>query len=547
MCVLHGVQPNLEKQPNIATICIMSATQNLTSVDWDAAIGMKQLFDVAPVAIAVVSAQGTLLYINEKLAALFGYDRTELIGQPVELLMPERFRQAHIAHRQGYMQTPYMRTMGAAMDLVARRADGTEFPIEAGLSHVRLGNQDGGQAGQQVVIVTINDISRRKQTEEVLEQRVEVRTRELERRRLVADSLREILALLNSNRPLQEILDYVGAQACQLFDADATFFYARDPRSGRLTPPANHNMTDQELAAIEGSLDLLAATHVLDAGAPVAVPSAASNVKPPDMFSALLAVPLPVKGEMYGALIICYNQVREFSTEDTDLAKTLGDQTALVIQNARLHMQIERTAVAAERNRLARDLHDSVTQTLFSASMIAEVLPRIWTRDAVEGRRRLDELRELTRGALAEMRTLLLELRPAKLAEVEIADLLRQLAEAIAGRTRVPIAVDLDGEAQLPVDVKIALYRIAQEALNNVAKHAQANQAEVTLTCKPKDFKLTVRDDGVGFVFDTIKPAHLGLGIMRERAEDIGATLVVQSSPGTGTRIEVRWRPTRPS
>jgi two-component system nitrate/nitrite sensor histidine kinase NarX len=174
--------------------------------------------------------------------------------------------------------------------------------------------------------------------------------------------------------------------------------------------------------------------------------------------------------------------------------------------------------------------------------MIAEVLPRIWRRDAAEGERRLAELRELTRGALAEMRTLLLELRPAKLVEIEIAELLRQLAEAIAGRARVAASVQIAGDAELPVDVKIAFYRIAQEALNNVSKHAQARQAFIQLRCLSDLFELTITDDGSGFVFDRIRPQHLGLGIMRERADAIGATLNIHSQPGKGTKVVVRWR-----
>jgi signal transduction histidine kinase len=198
--------------------------------------------------------------------------------------------------------------------------------------------------------------------------------------------------------------------------------------------------------------------------------------------------------------------------------------------------------VAAERNRLARDLHDAVTQTLFSSSIIAEVLPRIWDRDPEEARRRLEELRELTRGALAEMRTLLLELRPSALVEARLADLLRQLAESITGRARVPVALEVEGECQLDAEVKVALYRIAQEALNNVAKHAGASAASMRLSCQPGQVELFVRDDGQGFDPASLPPNSLGLGIMRERAEAIGAALTIESRPGSGTQIEVLWR-----
>ena len=121
--------------------------------------------------------------------------------------------------------------------------------------------------------------------------------------------------------------------------------------------------------------------------------------------------------------------------------------------------------MAAERTRLARELHDAVTQTLFSTSLIAEVLPKIWQRDPKEGMNRAGELRELTRGALAEMRTLLLELRPTALLEAKLGDLLHQLADAVTGRARIPVSVSVDGEGTLPADAQIALYRFAQEAL----------------------------------------------------------------------------------
>ncbi len=150
------------------------------------------------------------------------------------------------------------------------------------------------------------------------------------------------------------------------------------------------------------------------------------------------------------------------------------------MENARLYEQAQALAALEERQRLARDLHDAVSQTLFSASLIAEVLPRLWERNPAEGQRSLAELHQLTRGALAEMRTLLLELRPAALLEVGLADLLRQLAEAVTGRSRVPIDLSLDKPYPLPPDVQVNLYRIAQEALSNVAKHSGASRATVS-------------------------------------------------------------------
>jgi two-component system nitrate/nitrite sensor histidine kinase NarX len=213
---------------------------------------------------------------------------------------------------------------------------------------------------------------------------------------------------------------------------------------------------------------------------------------------------------------------------------------------------VEKAAVTAERSRLARDLHDADTQTLFSSSLIADVLPRIWEADPEEGRRRLEELRELTRGALAEMRTLLLELRPAALVDAELSDLLNRLADSVTGRARVPVGLEIEGAVEalsheggpgkLPVDVKAALYRIAQEALNNVVRHAGATRATVSLQLLTERAKLRIQDDGSGFDTETLPPESVGLGIMRERAEAIGATLTIDSEVERGTVTEVEWK-----
>jgi signal transduction histidine kinase/ligand-binding sensor domain-containing protein len=205
--------------------------------------------------------------------------------------------------------------------------------------------------------------------------------------------------------------------------------------------------------------------------------------------------------------------------------------------------QAAKVAVTAERSRLARELHDAVSQTLFSASLIADVLPRIWESNPEEGARRLEEVRQLSRGALAEMRALLLELRPSALVDADVGDLLRQLGEAAAGRARLPVDVSVEGAcSEMTPEVKVAIYRIAQEALNNITKHAGATQAAIRLRCEGASVKLSVRDDGRGFDVENIPPDHLGVGIMRERADAIGASLDISSSVGDGTELTFVWR-----
>ncbi len=505
------------------------------------------LLESAPVAIVTVDKAGHILFVNSRFLEMFGYRHDELIGQKLELLMPPRFRHIHVQHRTEYVANPRIRPMGSGLNLVARHKDGTEFPVEVGLSHIEL-------QGELLVTASLINVAIRKDIADVFELRVEQRTREIERRRRVAAGLRDMLAVLNSNRSLDEILDYIVSQAIELLDnAGACAVYRLHELAGQFVIRASYGLPAEYVVQANLPLAEGAVGKALETRQPVAISDLrdVEHVAPGSRarreallksgYCAFLAVPLTIKDEVYGSLVLYYNKPVEFTAEAFDLALTFSDHAALAIENARLRTQVEHAAVLAERSRIARDLHDAVTQTLFSASLIAEVLPRLWRRDRSEAERRLGELRQLTRGALAEMRTLLLELRPSRLIDVALGDLLRQLAEAITGRTRVPIEIIVDGQCPLPPDRQVALYRIAQEALNNVAKHARAHQAEVKLCCRPERVELTVSDDGLGFNFEGVKPENLGLSIMHERAEAIGAKLDIQTQLGYGTRVVVVW------
>jgi signal transduction histidine kinase len=242
--------------------------------------------------------------------------------------------------------------------------------------------------------------------------------------------------------------------------------------------------------------------------------------------------------------------VRSVEARSRELEVQVTERTAELEREVEHRLQVEDAlrqsemakAVTAERSRLARELHDAVTQTLFSASLIAEVLPRLWAKDPERGQQQLEEVRLLNRGALAEMRSLLLELRPEALAQAKMDDLLRQLGRAMTGRTGVPVSVSANVQCPLPAEVQVALYRIAQEALNNAAKHAEASQVEVRFRCDADQATLSIDDDGQGFDVDNIPPGHFGLGIMQERAVSVGAVLEIESEIGVGTRIRVAWQ-----
>jgi GAF domain-containing protein len=263
----------------------------------------------------------------------------------------------------------------------------------------------------------------------------------------------------------------------------------------------------------------------------VAVPGA-------DELRAELAMPILLGDRLLGILDVA--GVSRLGQEDVAAIQIIGDQLAVAIENARLAERGQQLAVLEERRRLARELHDSVTQSLFSMSLLAQVLPDLWEIDREEARAGLGQIRDMTRGALAEMRALLFELQPAALGEQGLAHALRVHAATLGSRIGIPVVVDVARDPALPRPVEQAFFRIAQEALANVARHAQARRVRVTLN-GPTPVRLAIADDGQGFHIEHTGEGRFGLISMRERAAAVGARLRVRSELGQGTEIIVEW------
>jgi signal transduction histidine kinase len=359
--------------------------------------------------------------------------------------------------------------------------------------------------------------------------------------------------VVSGSLDLTEVLNEALAKTIEVTRMDCGAAYRLDEQSQSLILMAHRGLSD-EFAAFIASVP-----RTLALGDKPLIGESPVTWSPGDMAAGewkrhvlreglVLAVggPLLAKGRLVGAIMMGSRTACTFSADETALLAAIGQQVGLAVENTRLYGHAEEAAVFAERQRLARELHDAVTQTLFSASLIADVLPRLWDRNQDEARRRLAELRELTRGALAEMRTLLHELRPSSLTEMALGDLLRQLGEATNGRARIPVTVQVESQCPLSPNIQVALYRIAQEALNNVAKHSSATAVSVTLRCAvssevSKRVQLSVEDNGCGFDRAAVSPTSLGLGIMSERAAGIGAELTISSVVGQGTRVVVVW------
>ena len=288
-----------------------------------------------------------------------------------------------------------------------------------------------------------------------------------------------------------------------------------------------------------------------------------------DQRPALALIPLMVRSQRIGLVILSYSTIHEWQNAYLHAYQITAAQLATAI-DSRLQLALvakhdQRLAVLEERRRLARELHDSVTQLIFSMTLIAQSIGPAWRRNPSEGEQRVQRLLELSQATLAEMRALLVELRPTEsslplryappLLLVQQQGLVLALRQHLTevGRNGLPIELDASEYVRQPSDQEEALFRIVQEALNNIVKHAQASQVKIQLVTQNNATHLVIQDNGVGFALADVqararqpdavhiakRSGGLGLQTMYERAEKLGGKFQVITAPGQGTRIEV--------
>jgi PAS domain S-box-containing protein len=255
--------------------------------------------------------------------------------------------------------------------------------------------------------------------------------------------------------------------------------------------------------------------------------------------------PLLRQGDLAAVMLVQTAGPRRWTDQEAALVAEVAERTWSAVERARAETALrERAAEQAtqtERNRIARDLHDSVTQSLFAANLKAEALALTLESDE-RADEFLEQLQRLNRGALAQMRTLLIELRGADLEKIPLRQLLRNVVESVESRAPVDVHLDVRGEAALPAELHVALYRVTQEALNNVVRHSGASTARVEVELAADEVHLVVADDGCGFEPGAHDPTHIGLRSMRERSDEAGAALRLITEPGHGTQVLLDWK-----
>jgi PAS domain S-box-containing protein len=480
---------------------------------------------------------GLVVTANPAACEAHGYTHEEFKGLDPFVFM---HNESYILFRQ-YIQTV---KPGSTMEslVIHVRKDGTPFYGEVRRSIIN-------HRGRMCLLSALRDVSLRIQIENTLSEQIETRRREQATLLNISHTLASTLELQPGLilDQLHEIIEFSNGGLFALENSSLVTLAMRGNPQLEKSPALKIQMLDHE------TLVALFNRHQ-----PIRIADVWGDDPQANFLRSLLGhgasallegmqswmwVPLAIKDRILGGIGVAEARKDFFTSHHADLALSVANQASITMINAELYGHAQELAVMEERQRLARSLHDAVNQSLFSAGLIAEVLPRLWDRNQAEARRSLEDLKRLTRGALAEMRALLAELRPTTLTDSNLSDLLGLLGNAFTGRTNIPVEVTIKGECSLPAETQIALYRICQEAMNNIAKHAKATQVEIDLEYNAGNLEIQIRDNGSGFN-PTASPhfGHYGLEMMRERAESIGAALSITSQPGQGTGIAISWK-----
>ena len=391
------------------------------------------------------------------------------------------------------------------------------------------------------------DVTERVQSRRLLEQRVAERTRELSTLLDVSASVASTLELEPLIRVILEqfhnVVDYTGA-AIFLIEADDQLRLL-DYR-GPLTRSGVESLWPLDVA--RHSRDVIRTRRPLIIGNVLTEPPHAPSAQDdpasdpgsiPGGVASWMGVPLMLRERVVGVLAVDHHESDAYTQHHAELALAFASQAAVAIENAQLFGTTQEKAALEERQRLARELHDSVSQALFGIGLGARTARTVIEEDPAKAIPPLDYVLSLAEAGLAEMRALIFELRPEALQEEGIVAALQKQVAALRARYGIEVVATLGDIRHIPFETEEALYRIAQEAMHNTVKHARATRVDLDLACEDDHVRLVIMDNGRGFDATGTFPGHLGLHTMRQRAERIGGTFTLQSAPGEGSRIEV--------
>jgi PAS domain S-box-containing protein len=464
---------------------------------------IRGLLESAPDAVVIVDADGMISLVNQRTEEMFGYGREEILGRPIEKLLPERFHGRHVGHRDGYLADPRTRPMGLGLELAGRRKDGTEFPVDISLSAIET--EEG-----RLATAFVRDIRERRSADEL-------RTQTEQRFAALLESAPDGVIIVDNGARIV----LVNAQTEKLFGYTRTELLGKPIET--LLP---ERFRQRHLAHRDGYIDD-PNTRPMGVGLDLAGRRKDASEFPVDISLSSIETP---EGRLATAF------VRDITDRvaHSRLQQELAERRLMTSHIVR--------AGEAERQRVAADIHDDSIQAITAAGMRLQLLRR--SLSDPEQLKLLGELEKTIQLSIDRLRHLLFDLRPPALDREGLAEALRMYLEEIERDSPTKYELEDGLLSQPSEDVRVVLYRIAKEALANVRKHAEARSVRVKLADRDLGYRIQITDDGAGFVTEGSEsaPGHLGLATMRERAELMGGWLQINSEPGDGTSVEF-WVP----
>ena len=484
------------------------------NIDRDEVIG--SLLQASPDAVIVADSAGRIESASAPVERLFGYHPSELVGQPVEVLVPRELRQVHESHRTRYAAHPGARAMGSGLALYGRRRDGSTFPVDVSLAPIEVD-------GDRLVGAFIRDATDRRRGEDVLRH-----VNEISRHLLAGEATRETLRL-------------IAQRARGLVGATAAWVVIPSRGDALLVEAADGDGTDDLLGATVSATESLSA-RTMASGEPLWVSDMATdpNVVPAGRSLGLgpgIYLPMLANEDVVGVLVVGRaTDADPFDPQEAQALQVFASAASIVLSLGRAREELDSLRIVSEHERIARDLHDTVIQRLFAVGMSLQGSTRLAQGVVAE---RIDESVDAIDEVIREIRQTIFELNnPAAGSGGGIRGQLQETALASAAQLGFQPRLAFNGDLDMAVSAELAqhLISVAREGLSNVARHARATSVDVVLSAESGTVCLSVTDDGIGMPDGPT--AGQGLGNLRSRAEQLGGWFRVADRRPNGTIIE---------
>lgn len=501
----------------------------------------RSIFNATRDGLLIIDGHGLVVQANQGAAEMYGFAREELVGLPISSLVSD-------GDRVG-IDTSIRELRAGGMfesQVLSKRKDGSSFFSEVRGTGFRF-------QGTTHMLAVLRDVTERVKAFELLEQRVRERTGELstmlEVSRNAASTLelQPLLGLILDK--LRTIVDYADAGLLQLEGEFLQAIGYRGPLPEEAALQLRFQVIPEELSWDVIKHRETVVVEDVRGDSPLARKyQHAVGDQLTTTFGyvrSFMSIPMMLKDRVIGAMSLAHAEPNYFTEEHATIAFAMAQQAAVAIENARLYARAQEVATLEERQRLARELHDSVTQGLFSMTLHARSIQLQLEREGIPRESRIaqgvQQLTDLSQGALAEMRALIFELRPGALQEEGLTAALRKHAAALSAREEVRIEVHAPVDRlRVSAEVEEQLYRLAQEALHNAVKHAHAACIVIRIELlEDGRIRLEVTDNGVGFDVRKVPPGHLGLVTMADRGRMLSGELTIRSELGWGTTISI--------